>query len=53
MARVRSVEPDQIQNAAKKYMTPEDAVIVVVGDAEKLAKPLEKFGSVTIEKAKP
>jgi zinc protease len=53
VARVRSVEPDQIQNAAKKYMTPEDAVIVVVGDAEKLAKPLEKFGSVTIEKAKP
>ncbi len=53
VTRVRSVEPDQIQAVAKKYITPEDATIVVVGDARKLAKPLEKFGSVTIEKAKP
>jgi predicted Zn-dependent peptidase len=53
VTRVRSVEPDQILRAARKYVTPEDATIVVVGDAQKLAKPLEKFGSVTIEKAKP
>lgn len=53
VTRIRSVEPDQIQAAAKKYITPEDAAIVVVGDAAKLAGPLEKFGSVTIEKAKP
>ncbi|MBI4874552.1 MAG: insulinase family protein [Acidobacteria bacterium] len=52
VTRIRSVEPDQIQGAAKKYVTPEDAAIVVVGDAQKLAKPLEKFGPVSIEKAK-
>jgi zinc protease len=53
VTRIRSVEPDQIQNAAKKYFAPGAATIVVVGDAQKLAKPLEKFGSVIVEKAKP
>jgi zinc protease len=53
VTRIRSVEPDQIQNVAKRYFTPGDATIVVVGDAQKLAKPLEKFGSVIVEKAKP
>jgi zinc protease len=53
VTRVRAVEPDQIQAVARKYLTPEDATIVVVGDAAKLAKPLEKFGPVAIEKAKP
>jgi len=53
VTRIRSVEPDQIQSVAKKYFAPGDATIVVVGDAEKLAKPLEKFGSVIVEKAKP
>jgi len=53
VTRIRSVEPDQIQSVAKKYFTPGAATIVVVGDAQKLAKPLEKFGSVTVEKAKP
>ena len=33
VTRIRSVEPDQIQSAAKKYFTPGDATIVVVGDA--------------------
>jgi zinc protease len=49
---VRSVEPDQIQAAAKKYFTPDRATIVVVGDASKIEKPLEKFGPVQVEKAK-
>jgi predicted Zn-dependent peptidase len=53
VTRVRSVEPDQIQGVARKYITPEDATIVVVGDAGKLAKALEKFGPVRVEKAKP
>ena len=47
---IRSVEPDQIQKAAKKYMNPEDATIVVVGDASKLKPALEKFGSVEVTK---
>lgn len=51
-AHVRSVEPDQIQAAAKKYFAPDQATIVVVGDASKIEKPLEKFGSVQVEKAK-
>jgi zinc protease len=51
-ARVRSVEPDQIQAAAKKYLDPDSATIVVVGDAVHIQKPLEKFGTVQVEKAK-
>jgi zinc protease len=51
-AHVRSVEPDQIQAAAKKYFAPDQATIVVVGDASKIGKPLEKFGTVQVEKAK-
>jgi predicted Zn-dependent peptidase len=50
--RVRSVEPDQIQAAARKYLAPDKATIVVVGDASKIEKPLEKFGPVQVEKAK-
>jgi len=50
--RVRSVDADQIQAAARKYLTPEKATIVVVGDASVIAKPLEHFGQVEIEEAK-
>jgi predicted Zn-dependent peptidase len=49
---VRSVEPEQIQAAAKKYLDPDSATIVVVGDAAHIQKPLEKFGIVQVEKAK-
>ncbi len=51
-ARVRSVEPDQVLAAAKKYMAPGQAAVVVVGDASKIGDALKKFGDVTIEKAK-
>ena len=44
--RINSVEPDQIEAAAKKYMAPDNDVIVVVGDASKIQKPLEKIGTV-------
>jgi predicted Zn-dependent peptidase len=50
--RVRSVEPDQIQAAAKKHLAPEKDAIVVVGDASQIEKSLEKFGTVKVEKAK-
>ena len=49
--RVRSVEPDQIQAVARKYLDPSKAAIVVVGDASQIQKSLEKFGSVEVEKA--
>ena len=49
--RVRSVEPDQVQAVAKKYISPDQAAIVVVGDAAKIGDALKKFGDVTITKA--
>lgn len=48
---VRSVEPDQIR-ATGKYWTPEDATLVVVGDAQKIQKPLEKIGTFQLTKPK-
>jgi predicted Zn-dependent peptidase len=49
--KVRSVEPDQILAAAKKYIAPGQAAIVVVGDASKIGDTLKKFGEVTVTKA--
>ena len=50
VTRVRSVEPDQIEAAAKKYLATDQAAIVVVGDASKIGDALKKFGDVTIAK---
>jgi zinc protease len=52
VTRVRSVEPDQIQSAARKYMSPEKTAIVLVGEAAKIEKQIGKFGKPVIEKAK-
>lgn len=49
--RVRSVEPDQIEAAAKKFLAPEQAAIVIVGDASKIGDAVKKLGDVTITKA--
>ena len=49
--RVRSVEPGQIQEVAKKYIAPEQDAVVVVGDASKIGEALKKFGDVTVVKA--
>jgi len=51
-ARVRSVNADQIRAAAQKYFLPDRAAIVVVGDASKIQKTLEKFGEVQVESPK-
>jgi zinc protease len=48
--KINSVEPDQIERAAKKYMATDNDTIVVVGDAAAIQKPLEKFGTVTVVK---
>jgi predicted Zn-dependent peptidase len=45
------VEPDQIQAAAKKYISSGQAAIVVVGDASKIGDALKKFGEVSVVKA--
>ncbi|HWR51830.1 MAG TPA: pitrilysin family protein, partial [Bryobacteraceae bacterium] len=50
-ARVRAVDPEEILAAAARYMNPDPAAIVVVGDAEALAPQLEHFGKIRIEKA--
>jgi zinc protease len=51
-ARVRAVTPGQIRAAATRYVLPDQASIVVVGDASKISKQLEEFGKVTVEEAK-
>jgi zinc protease len=51
VARVRSVDPGQVLGVAKEYIAPEQAAIVVVGDAAKIGAVLKKFGDVTVSKA--
>ncbi len=50
VTRVRSVEADQIEGVAKKYMATGDAAIVIVGDAAKIGDAVKKFGEVTVVK---
>jgi zinc protease len=50
MTHVRSVEPDQVR-ATGKYWDPDTATVVVVGDAQKIEKSLERFGTFQVEKA--
>lgn len=45
-SRVEAVTAERLQNAAQKYMVTDNAVLVVVGDASKLAKELESVGRV-------
>jgi zinc protease len=50
VTRVRSVERDQIQAVAKKYISSGQAAIVVVGDASKIGDGLKKVGEVSVVK---
>jgi zinc protease len=50
VTRVRSVEPGQIEAAAKKYVAPGEAAIVIVGDSAKIGEVLKKFGDVKVVK---
>ena len=52
-ARIRAVDADQVLAAAKKYIAPGNSSIVVVGEAAKIGKALEKFGTVSVTKAQP
>jgi len=49
--RIRAQEAGHVQAAAARHLTPGDAAIVVVGDAERIGPALEEFGSVQYEKA--
>jgi len=46
--RINSVEADQIEAAAKKYIATDNDTIVVVGDAAKIQKSLEKIGAFQV-----
>jgi len=50
VTRVRSVEPGQIEAAAKKYVAPGEAAVIIVGDSAKIGEALKKFGDVKVVK---
>ena len=43
---IRKVTKANIQEAAKKYMSPDRMIFVIVGDEKKFDKPLSTFGKV-------
>ncbi len=51
ISRVRSAEIEAIQDAAARYIHPDQAVIVAVGDARRIRRALGKFGDVRVEQA--
>jgi predicted Zn-dependent peptidase len=46
LTRLAAVTPAQVQEAAKKYITTNNMVIVVVGNAREISKGLDKYGEV-------
>jgi zinc protease len=50
--RMNAVTPDQVRQAAKKYLAPENDTIVMAGDASKLQPQLQKTGVFEIVRAK-
>jgi zinc protease len=51
-ARVEAVTADDVQRVARRYLAPERAAIVVVGDAAKLKPALAALGPVVLRNAK-
>lgn len=47
--RIRAVTPEQAADAARRHMRPHEAQIVVVGDADAVAEPLEALGVGPVE----
>ncbi|PIQ48646.1 MAG: peptidase M16 [Cytophagales bacterium CG12_big_fil_rev_8_21_14_0_65_40_12] len=47
LKRLDAITAEDVRNAAKKYIKPDMANIVVVGKAEEIAPKLAKFGPVT------
>jgi zinc protease len=50
-ANVRAVDAERIRDAAARHFRPDDAAIVVVGDAQPLAPQLADFGGVVVQEA--
>jgi len=53
--RLAAVTAADIQRVANKYLTPENSLIVISGDASVLKPKLEKYGNITVvdEEGKP
>lgn len=47
--RVREVTKDEVHEAARRHMRPDEVQIVVVGDADAVAAPLEELGLGPVE----
>lgn len=47
-ARIAAVSADDVQRVARKYLNPETAQIVAVGDRGQIQPMLEKFGAVEV-----
>lgn len=47
-AKIEAVTPDDVLRIARKYINPENAQIVAVGDAVKIKSVMEKYGPVTV-----
>lgn len=47
LKRLDAVTAEDVRNAAKKYIRPDKANIVIVGKAEEIAPKLAKFGPIT------
>ncbi len=46
--RMAAVTPASARELAQKYITPEDACVIVVGEAKQVRADLEKLGKVTL-----
>jgi zinc protease len=47
LKRLDAITAEDVRNAAKKYIRPDKANVVVVGKAEEIASKLAKFGPIT------
>lgn len=47
-SQIRAITPDQALAAARAHITPDTALVVVVGDAERVVDPLRHWGPVTV-----
>lgn len=45
---VQAVTQEDVQRVAKKYLHPDEVMILVVGNKEKFDKPLDSFGKVNV-----
>lgn len=46
--KIAELKPEKATELARKYIDPNDLVIIVVGEAKEIVPQLEKFGKVTV-----